>query len=201
MQTQRTVDGAPRHVARFDARQVAGGAAALGASSDRASRQRPPRHGASAQGRRRGAHRRLPQGPPAEHHRRHRQGIERRPRHDRRRAVAHRQGQRRHRRRGGRVAMAHTLSRGVPQRASRPQREEAPDPGPSRRFASREWRTAGDRDVSKCPTLTVARVGVTPARRVIEPGRVSRRPRSEDSVLAGGDAPPLWPDRRSTPMS
>ena len=35
MQTQRTVDGAP--TARVDARHVASGAAALGASSDRAS--------------------------------------------------------------------------------------------------------------------------------------------------------------------
>jgi transposase InsO family protein len=35
----------------------------------------------------------------------------------------------------------------------------------------------------------------------LEPGRVSRRPRSEDSVLAGGDAPSLWPVRRSTPMN
>jgi hypothetical protein len=34
-----------------------------------------------------------------------------------------------------------------------------------------------------------------------EPDRVSRRLRSEDSVLAGGDAPPLWPVRRSTPMN
>src|SRR4051812_10090006 len=35
----------------------------------------------------------------------------------------------------------------------------------------------------------------------VEPGRVSRRPRSEDSVLAGGDAPSPWPVRRSTPMN
>ena len=129
MQTQRTVDGAPTPPSP-ESPHVRSPAvpAALGASSDRASRQRPSRHGASAQGRRRGAHRRIPQGPPAEHHRRHRQGIERRPRHDRRRAVAHRQGQRDQ---GGRalgVAVGLTLSRGVPQRASRPQREEAPDP-------------------------------------------------------------------------
>jgi aspartyl-tRNA(Asn)/glutamyl-tRNA(Gln) amidotransferase subunit A len=36
---------------------------------------------------------------------------------------------------------------------------------------------------------------------IVEPGRVSRRPRCEDSVLAGGDAPSQWPVRRSIPMS
>jgi hypothetical protein len=37
-----------------------------------------------------------------------------------------------------------------------------------------------------------------PQQKLTEPGRVPRRPRSEDSVLAGGDAPSLWPVRGST---
>ena len=128
MQTQRTGDGA-RHVARTDARHVASGAAALGAASDRASRQQPSRRGASAQGRRRRAHHRIPQGPPAEHDRRHRQGIERRPRtiaaglsHIGRASDAHQ-------RRGGRVAMAHTLSHRVTSEArASDQRPGRPSP-------------------------------------------------------------------------
>ena len=57
MQPQRTVDEAPTPtVAGVDARHSDSGAAALGASSDRASRQQPSRDRASAQGRHRGAH-------------------------------------------------------------------------------------------------------------------------------------------------
>jgi predicted transcriptional regulator of viral defense system len=57
-------------------------------------------------------------------------------------------------------------------------------------------------DVPSLLALAKSQAGHRGAGKLItEPGRVSRRPRSEDSVLAGGDAPSLWPVRRSIPMS
>ena len=162
MQTHRTVDGAPTPESP-DATpaQVASGAAALGASSDRPSRQQPSRHGATAQGRHRGAHQRIPERAPAEHDRRPRQGIERRPRQGRRRAVAHRQGHGRpcasgvllDRRAGARVGIrsqrgllgVHVLAhdRG----AARGERGARPCPRRRRRRDVEHHRLQGPRDV------------------------------------------------------
>jgi hypothetical protein len=52
--------------------------------------------------------------------------------------------------------------------------------------------------LSRAPIVTAIPVSPVP---IFEPGWVSRRPRFEDAVLEGGDAPPRWPVRRSTPMN